>query len=248
MGRSALSTRLEGGWAVIVIADDGPGISRSLQERIYEPFFTTKSVGRGPARVFARSRDDRAPRGLARVRERHRQGERGSRSGCRWSHPARRRAGGLTSGPVSEMESEFGNGAFECDVRRPWRNPIRWDDRRLQVCGRRACGRTPSADPLRRRRAAVLEVFATRSGESFDVRVATSAAEGLDMFAWNPTPTRSSSQTCGCRSRRVTPCLARCPDGCSSTWPHAARSGDATWTRDPGGQRCAALPLPDQAL
>lgn len=34
-------------WAVIRIADNGPGIPRQIQERIFETFFTTKPIGKG---------------------------------------------------------------------------------------------------------------------------------------------------------------------------------------------------------
>ncbi len=32
---------------VVEIADNGPGIAPEIQQRIYEPFFTTKDVGSG---------------------------------------------------------------------------------------------------------------------------------------------------------------------------------------------------------
>jgi two-component system, NtrC family, sensor kinase len=52
-GRIMLSTRREGDAVVIVIADDGPGIPAELRERIYEPFFTTKAVGKGTGQGLA---------------------------------------------------------------------------------------------------------------------------------------------------------------------------------------------------
>jgi PAS domain S-box-containing protein len=41
---------------VITIADDGPGIPPELQDRIYEPFFTTKEVGKGTGQGLALAR------------------------------------------------------------------------------------------------------------------------------------------------------------------------------------------------
>ncbi len=37
----------EDGWAVVEVADDGPGIDEAVRPRIFEPFFTTKPVGAG---------------------------------------------------------------------------------------------------------------------------------------------------------------------------------------------------------
>jgi signal transduction histidine kinase len=46
-GHIHITTRLEGEMVYCVIADDGPGIPHAIQSRIYDPFFTTKAVGRG---------------------------------------------------------------------------------------------------------------------------------------------------------------------------------------------------------
>ena len=50
-GRIAVHTRLAHAdgrdWAVIEIADNGPGVPEELMERIFEPFFTTKETGTG---------------------------------------------------------------------------------------------------------------------------------------------------------------------------------------------------------
>lgn len=43
----SLSARIEGQSLVVRITDSGPGISRELQEKIFQPFFTTKEVGKG---------------------------------------------------------------------------------------------------------------------------------------------------------------------------------------------------------
>lgn len=42
-----LSTALENGQAIIQVADNGPGIPKNLQHRIFDHFFTTKPVGSG---------------------------------------------------------------------------------------------------------------------------------------------------------------------------------------------------------
>lgn len=56
LGKIRISTRVDGDHAVIVIADNGPGIPKELQERIYEPFFTTKEVGKGTGQGLALAR------------------------------------------------------------------------------------------------------------------------------------------------------------------------------------------------
>ncbi len=46
-GRVTIETRVDGGHAVVVIADTGPGIPGDVIGRIFDPFFTTKPVGEG---------------------------------------------------------------------------------------------------------------------------------------------------------------------------------------------------------
>ena len=43
----AVTVGMEGGEAVIEIADDGPGLTREAREHLFEPFFTTKPNGTG---------------------------------------------------------------------------------------------------------------------------------------------------------------------------------------------------------
>ena len=56
LGVISISTRVIGSDVLIEIADDGPGIPHELQERIYEPFFTTKRVGQGTGQGLALAR------------------------------------------------------------------------------------------------------------------------------------------------------------------------------------------------
>ena len=46
-GRLELETRLEEGRALVLVADDGPGIAEADKGRVFEPFFTTKGPGEG---------------------------------------------------------------------------------------------------------------------------------------------------------------------------------------------------------
>jgi two-component system, NtrC family, sensor kinase len=46
-GRILVSTRLEGDWAILEIADDGPGVPEENRLRIFDPFYTTKEPGKG---------------------------------------------------------------------------------------------------------------------------------------------------------------------------------------------------------
>jgi signal transduction histidine kinase len=46
-GTITISTRREGDCAVVVVADDGPGIPSEIRQRVFDSFFTTKEVGRG---------------------------------------------------------------------------------------------------------------------------------------------------------------------------------------------------------
>lgn len=51
-GRITVSTRHDD-WAEIRITDNGNGIPQAIQQRIYDPFFTTKEVGQGTGQGLA---------------------------------------------------------------------------------------------------------------------------------------------------------------------------------------------------
>ena len=55
-GQIRVTTRLEGGDAVIEIADTGGGIPEGIRARIFDPFFTTKEIGRGTGQGLAIAR------------------------------------------------------------------------------------------------------------------------------------------------------------------------------------------------
>jgi signal transduction histidine kinase/ActR/RegA family two-component response regulator len=46
-GRLLISTRRDGAFVAIEVADTGVGMSPEVRERVFEPFFTTKEVGKG---------------------------------------------------------------------------------------------------------------------------------------------------------------------------------------------------------
>lgn len=46
-GTVRIEGHAEGGWCVLRVIDDGPGVPEDLRERIFEPFFTTRARGTG---------------------------------------------------------------------------------------------------------------------------------------------------------------------------------------------------------
>jgi signal transduction histidine kinase len=52
-GRITVRTQRDGDDAIISIADTGSGIPEAIRDRIYDPFFTTKQVGRGTGQGLA---------------------------------------------------------------------------------------------------------------------------------------------------------------------------------------------------
>jgi len=56
-GTLVLRTRIDDGWIVVEIEDDGPGIPEDVQPKIFDPFFTTKSPGRGTGLGLSISRN-----------------------------------------------------------------------------------------------------------------------------------------------------------------------------------------------
>jgi PAS domain S-box-containing protein len=52
-GTITISTRQEGKWARIGVADTGAGIPVEIRSRVFEPFFTTKAVGKGTGQGLA---------------------------------------------------------------------------------------------------------------------------------------------------------------------------------------------------
>ncbi len=56
-GLIRVSTRVDNDHVVIEVADNGTGIPEAIRHRIYDPFFTTKGVGKGTGQGLAIARD-----------------------------------------------------------------------------------------------------------------------------------------------------------------------------------------------
>jgi len=52
-GKIAISTRHDQQWVEIRISDTGVGIPPHIRDKVYDPFFTTKPVGRGTGQGLA---------------------------------------------------------------------------------------------------------------------------------------------------------------------------------------------------
>jgi two-component system NtrC family sensor kinase len=55
-GRITITTRLDGDRVEIAIADTGSGIPETIRDRVYDPFFTTKPIGKGTGQGLAIAR------------------------------------------------------------------------------------------------------------------------------------------------------------------------------------------------
>jgi signal transduction histidine kinase len=56
-GELRVSTRMEGGCAVVEIGDNGPGVPADVLPMLFQPFYTTKDVGKGTGLGLHLSRD-----------------------------------------------------------------------------------------------------------------------------------------------------------------------------------------------
>jgi signal transduction histidine kinase len=55
-GTITVTTRHDGDWLVVDVADDGPGIPPEIRERVFDSFVTTKDVGQGTGLGLATAR------------------------------------------------------------------------------------------------------------------------------------------------------------------------------------------------
>jgi two-component system NtrC family sensor kinase len=72
-----LTVRRSGGSVQLAVEDDGPGIDAQVRDRLFEPFVTTKEVGKGTGLGLAVCRGlVEAARGSIRLDDSHRPGAR----------------------------------------------------------------------------------------------------------------------------------------------------------------------------
>jgi signal transduction histidine kinase len=56
-GTITISTRQQGDWVEIQVADTGAGIPEAIRDKVFDPFFTTRSVGEGTGQGLAIARN-----------------------------------------------------------------------------------------------------------------------------------------------------------------------------------------------
>jgi signal transduction histidine kinase len=56
-GTITISTRRDGDWVEIQVADTGPGIPEAIRDKVFDPFFTTRPVGQGTGQGLAIARN-----------------------------------------------------------------------------------------------------------------------------------------------------------------------------------------------
>ena len=56
-GTITISTRCQGDWAEIQVADTGAGIPEAIRDKVFDPFFTTRAVGEGTGQGLAIARN-----------------------------------------------------------------------------------------------------------------------------------------------------------------------------------------------
>ena len=57
LGTIKIATRQVGDWLEVRVSDTGPGVPKEIRDKIYDPFFTTKEVGKGTGQGLAISLD-----------------------------------------------------------------------------------------------------------------------------------------------------------------------------------------------